>query len=110
MDREVSSPSPKKIETEIHKQIRAQSSIENLEFAEPVRRKGIDIPHLAEGIAVLIISIVGVALQAWQVYRIEQDRKYKNICPTCHRPEIKKDSLGRSMCAKGHIWYGSRHS
>lgn len=64
-----------------------------------------------DGGAAAAIALAGLVLQGWQVYRAERDRYLQakgkggdNKCPECNKPELSKNTAGKSVCENKHIW------
>lgn len=67
-------------------------------------------PRMDGGISIAI-ALTALALQGWQVYRSERDRRLQasvaggeNKCPECKNPEIGKSDDGKSVCKNDHTW------
>ncbi len=67
-------------------------------------------PRMDGGLAIAI-ALAALALQGWQVYRSERDRKLQskgaggsNSCPQCGSPEVSKNAGGKSVCKNNHTW------
>lgn len=68
-------------------------------------------PKMDGGIAIAI-ALAALALQGWQVYRAEKDRRSQlqssgappKRCPACGLPETKKNTEGKSVCENDHAW------
>lgn len=67
-------------------------------------------PHMDGGISIAI-ALAALALQGWQVYREEQDRRRRtkastagNACPRCGEPPERTTVDGKSVCKNGHTW------
>jgi len=68
-------------------------------------------PTMDGGISIAI-ALAALALQGWQIYRAEQDRRRQlqsidsppNKCPTCKEPELRKNAEGKSVCINEHAW------
>lgn len=64
-----------------------------------------------DGGLTIAIAIAGLALQGWQVYRSERDRRAQaqsandgDTCPTCGSPAERTTIDGKSVCKSGHTW------
>lgn len=67
-------------------------------------------PQMDGGISIAI-ALAGLALQGWQVYRFERDRRDQaksstngGACPQCGKPPEKTTIVGKSVCENGHTW------
>jgi hypothetical protein len=67
-------------------------------------------PHMDGGISIAI-ALAALALQGWQVYRSERDRRREakpsmdgDTCPQCGEPPERTTVDGKSVCKNGHTW------
>ena len=68
-------------------------------------------PTMDGGITIAI-ALAALALQGWQVYRAEQEKRRPRLsiiappkqCPVCGEQEVAKTGEGKSVCPSGNVW------